>query len=117
PAAGVGRAGVERDRARRRPVRGHGEVATRKMNASRDVLIVDDEPPGRERLERLVGELDGWRVAGTCASGAEAIEQAARLKPDVVLLDIRMPGMSGIETAQHPSGLEAPPAVHTTTAS
>ena len=86
------------------------------MNASRHVLIVDDEPPARERLERLVGELDGWRVAGTCGSGAEALEQAARLKPDVVLLDIRMPGMSGIETAQHLSGLEAPPAVIFTTA-
>jgi len=86
------------------------------MNASRDVLIVDDEPPARERLERLVGEFDGWRVAGTCASGAEAIEQAARLKPDVVLLDIRMPGMSGIETAQHLGGLETPPAVIFTTA-
>src|SRR5690606_18594194 len=117
PAARLRRARVARDGARRRAVSGDGEVAARKMNASRHVLIVDDEPPARERLERLVGELDGWRVAGTCGSGAEALEQAARLKPDVVLLDIRMPGMSGIETAQHPSGLEAPPAVHTTTAS
>jgi len=86
------------------------------MNARRDVLIVDDEPPARERLERLVGELDGWRVAATCGSGAEAIEQAARLRPNVVLLDIRMPGMSGIETARHLNGLDAPPAVIFTTA-
>jgi len=86
------------------------------MNAGREILIVDDEPPARERLERLVGELDGWRVAATCASGAEAIEQAAQLKPSVVLLDIRMPGMSGIETARHLSDLDAPPAVIFTTA-
>jgi len=86
------------------------------MSALREVLIVDDEPPARERLERLVGELDGWHVAGTCASGVEAIEQAARLKPNVVLLDVRMPGMSGIETARHLCGLEIPPAVIFTTA-
>src|SRR5690606_65744 len=48
--------------------------------------------------------------------GAEAIEQAARLKPKVVLLDIKMPGMSGIETARHLCGLEVPPAVIFTTA-
>lgn len=86
------------------------------MTAASDVLIVDDEPPARERLERLIGEIDGWRVAGTCASGHEAIEQTARLKPGVVLLDIRMPGMSGLETARHLARLDAPPAVIFTTA-
>ena len=86
------------------------------MSTDVDVLIVDDEPPARERLERLLGEIDGWRFAGACGSGLEAIEQAARLKPGVVLLDIRMPGMSGIETAQHLCRLEAPPAVIFTTA-
>ena len=86
------------------------------MNAVGDVLIVDDEPPARERLERLIGELEGWRVAGSCASGAEALEQAARLKPTVVLLDVRMPGMDGIETARHLCSLEVPPAVIFTTA-
>jgi len=81
-----------------------------------DVLIVDDEPPARERLARLVGELDGWRVAGLCASGVEALEQVSRLRPGIVLLDIRMPGMSGIEAARHLARLETPPAVIFTTA-
>jgi two-component system response regulator AlgR len=86
------------------------------MSAEVDVLIVDDEPPARERLERLLGEIDGWRSAGACGSGLEAIERASQSKPGVVLLDIRMPGMSGIETAHYLSRLEAPPAVIFTTA-
>jgi two-component system, LytTR family, response regulator AlgR len=86
------------------------------MSLPIEVLIVDDEPPARERLERLVGELDGWSVAASCASGREALEQVVRLKPGIVLLDIRMPGMTGIETARHLSCLETPPAVVFTTA-
>lgn len=81
-----------------------------------DVLIVDDEPPARERLVRLVAELDGWRVTGLCASGAEALEQADRLRPGVVLLDISMPGMTGLEIAQHLARFTSPPAVIFTTA-
>lgn len=80
------------------------------------VLIVDDEPPARERLERLVGELAGWRVAAICASGAEALELVTALAPEIVLLDIQMPGMSGLEAARHLATLEAPPAVIFTTA-
>lgn len=80
------------------------------------VLVVDDEPPARERLRRLVGELPGWNVAGACATGREALERVKRLKPAVVLLDIRMPGMSGIEAARHLSTFDAPPAIIFTTA-
>lgn len=80
------------------------------------VLIVDDEAPARERLERLVGELSGWRVVESCGTGHEALGAVARLPPTVVLLDIRMPGMSGIETARHLGALESPPAVIFTTA-
>jgi len=82
----------------------------------RSLLIVDDEAPARERLERLVDELPGWSVSGSCATGHEAIETVSRLKPAVVLLDIRMPGMTGIEVARHLSALEQPPAVVFTTA-
>jgi two-component system response regulator AlgR len=80
------------------------------------VLIVDDEAPARERLRRLISELEGWQVAGACASGIEALDLAGALKPAVVLLDIRMPGMGGIEAARHLSALETPPAVIFTTA-
>lgn len=77
----------------------------------RSVLIVDDEAPARERLERLLGELPDFTVAGACATGADALKLAAELEPHIVLLDIRMPGMSGLETARHLAALERPPAV------
>jgi len=79
-------------------------------------LIVDDEPPARARLRRLVEELPGAAVAGEAANGREALELCARLEPDVVLLDVRMPGMDGIEVARHLAALEDPPAVIFTTA-
>jgi two-component system, LytTR family, response regulator AlgR len=80
------------------------------------VLIVDDELPARERLERLVGELAGWTVAGSCSNGADALPLVRELEPTVVLLDIRMPGMTGIELARHLGTLEQPPAIVFTTA-
>jgi two-component system response regulator AlgR len=75
------------------------------------ILIVDDEPPARDRLKRLIEELDGCECAGEAGNGTEAISLVSRLAPDVVLLDIRMPGMDGVEAAQHLSRLEEPPAV------
>jgi len=80
------------------------------------VLIVDDEPPARERLQLLLEEIPQWRVVGSCGTGAETIDLVERLEPSAVLLDIRMPGMSGIETARHLAAMAAPPAVVFTTA-
>ena len=74
-------------------------------------LIVDDEPLARERLATLIGEIAGVEVAGEAGNGVEALEAAARLKPDVVLLDIRMPVMDGLEVARHLDAIESPPAV------
>jgi two-component system response regulator AlgR len=80
------------------------------------VFIVDDELPARERLQRLVTELPGCDVVGVCSNGADALSLVGRLKPAVVLLDIRMPGMTGIEVARHLGALEHPPAIVFTTA-
>jgi two-component system response regulator AlgR len=80
------------------------------------VLIVDDEPPARERLRRLLGELDGVEIAGEAGNGEQAVHLAGELRPDVVLLDVRMPGMNGLEAARHLALFEAPPAVVFTTA-
>jgi two-component system, LytTR family, response regulator AlgR len=85
-------------------------------NAELKVLIVDDEPPARERLQRLVADLEGWTVCGACGTGYEALELVQRHEPKVVLLDIRMPGMSGIEVARHLCTLDDAPAVVFTTA-
>jgi len=80
------------------------------------ILIVDDEPLARQRLTGLVQELDSYDVCGNAANGKDALRLAQELKPDVVLLDIRMPGMDGIETAHHMNRLSRPPAIVFTTA-
>jgi len=81
-----------------------------------NVLIVDDERPARQRLRLLVEESGGHDVVGEAASGPEALEKVQSLEPDVVLLDIRMPGMTGIEAARHLDRLDGAPAVIFTTA-
>jgi two-component system response regulator AlgR len=80
------------------------------------VLIVDDEPPARDRLRQLLEDSGEHEVVGEAGNGREALDIAARDNPDVVLLDIRMPGMDGIETAHHLNRTDAPPAVVFTTA-
>jgi two-component system response regulator AlgR len=81
-----------------------------------NVLIVDDEPPARMRLRQLLDETGEHAVIGEARNGQEALELSAKLEPDVILLDISMPGLSGIETAHHLNALEKPPCVIFTTA-
>ncbi|HTE41618.1 MAG TPA: response regulator transcription factor, partial [Steroidobacteraceae bacterium] len=80
------------------------------------ILIVDDEQPARERLRRLLGEISDCEVCGEAGNGNDALTACASLKPDVVLLDVRMPGLWGIEVAQHLSTLTEAPAIIFTTA-
>ena len=62
------------------------------------ILIVDDSPPVRESLVRLFAD-GGFQVCGEADSGPAAIEKAQRLNPSLVVMDLSMPGMNGIETA------------------
>ena len=80
------------------------------------VLIVDDEPPARERLRLMVTEAGEFEVAGEAGHGEQAIDMVDKLTPDIVLLDVRMPGIDGLEVARHLATLPEPPAVIFTTA-
>ena len=84
------------------------------------ILIVDDEPLARERLHRQLKELsaesDMRCEIFEAENGFVALEQTAQHNPDIVLLDIRMPGMDGIEAANKLSALDTPPAIIFTTA-
>lgn len=80
------------------------------------VLIVDDEEPARNRLRQLLEDNPEHCVVGEAGNGKQALEVAVDVKPDIVLLDIRMPGLSGIEVAHHLNALQDPPAVVFTTA-
>jgi two-component system response regulator AlgR len=80
------------------------------------VLIVDDESPARERLRSMLTEAGTFEVAGEAANGEQALDLVDRLEPDIVLLDVRMPGIDGLEVARHLATLPEPPAVIFTTA-
>ncbi len=80
------------------------------------VLIVDDEAPARDRLRQLLEDSGQHEIVGEAAHGQEALDIAAKVTPDVVLLDIRMPGVDGIETAHHLNTFEPSPAIVFTTA-
>lgn len=75
------------------------------------VLVVDDEKLARDRLVRMVDALEGYEVTGTAESGEQALQQAIKLEPDIVLLDIRMPGMDGMGAAKQITTLASPPAI------
>lgn len=75
------------------------------------VLIVDDEPLARERLKRMVDELPDYQVVATAENGNDAIGQVESVRPEVVLMDIRMPEMDGLQAAAKLVDQKHPPAV------
>ncbi len=75
------------------------------------ILVVDDEPLARERLLRLLAALRPEARCLEAADGEQALAMVNEHDPDLLLLDIRMPGMDGIEVAGHVDKLESPPAV------
>ena len=76
-----------------------------------DVLIVDDESLARDRMSRMVAKIDGYDVVSTVGNSKDALA-AIRLKdPEVVLLDVRMPGDDGLACARQIAELDDPPAV------
>ncbi|VAW98021.1 Two-component transcriptional response regulator, LuxR family [hydrothermal vent metagenome] len=80
------------------------------------ILVIDDEPLARERLKQIITELALGECVAEGSNGEQAVVMSQQHAPDVVLLDIRMPGMDGIEAAQHIMKLDEPPAIIFTTA-
>lgn len=80
------------------------------------ILIIDDEPLARQRLRSVIDELGSGTVIAEAGNGEQAVALCQQHQPDIVLLDIRMPGMSGIEVAHHINKLSTPPAIIFTTA-
>lgn len=80
------------------------------------VLIVDDEPLARERLKALLSDSGVDEVCGEAGSGEAALRLAAECRPEVVLMDVRMPGIDGLKAARELAKLHPPPAVVFTTA-
>ncbi len=77
------------------------------------VLIVDDEAPARSRLARMISGFSDLQVVGEASNGLEALQATQDLKPDLVFLDIEMPELNGLETAQAWAG-EGPSVVFVT---
>jgi len=81
-----------------------------------NVLIVDDEQLARQRLRKLLASNTAYQVIGEAITGEDALRKTQASQPDVVLMDIRMPGMDGIEAASYINRLDKPPAIIFTTA-
>jgi two-component system LytT family response regulator len=82
--------------------------------ASIRVLVVDDEPLARERLHELLHETPGVTVMGTAEDGPEAVDAIRDESPDLVFLDVQMPGMSGIDVIEEVGQAEMPVTVFVT---
>lgn len=64
------------------------------------IVLVDDHAVVRDGLAAVIERLDGYEVVGQASTGLEAVEQVERVRPDVVLMDVRMPGIDGIEATR-----------------
>ncbi len=72
------------------------------------ILVVDDEAPARQRLKRLLADIEGVELIGEAEDGPQAVELIEREQPDLVLLDIQMPGLDGFGVIE---ALEEPPPI------
>ena len=86
------------------------------MTHTLKILIADDEIPARNRLRELLGDMEKVAIVAEAKNGKEALDLAETSQPDVMLLDIRMPVMDGIEAAQHAQKLTHKPHIIFTTA-
>ena len=75
------------------------------------VLVVDDQEPSRRAIAAVVSETDGFTVVAVVSSGEESLDAVARLRPDLVLMDVNLPGIDGIEATRRITRATNPPVV------
>jgi two-component system, NarL family, invasion response regulator UvrY len=64
------------------------------------ILLVDDQPHFRRLMREMIREMPGFEIVGECSSGEQSLLEAAAVRPDLVLMDVRMPGMGGVEATR-----------------
>ncbi len=84
-----------------------GKTKTLEEPVATHILIVDDSPLVRQRLGDLLQRHPHWEVCGEAVDGADAVEKAQALRPDLIVLDFMMPGMNGLQAAREIEGVEA----------
>jgi two-component system response regulator AlgR len=80
------------------------------------IIIADDEKPARDRLKRMLANLEDYDLVAEASNGSEVLTLTQKLEPDIILLDIRMPLMDGLQAAHHLLSQQNPPAIIFTTA-
>ena len=87
------------------------DVPAREPPETIAVLVVDDHPGFRRALERALDRAPGLRLVGAASNGEEALRMSARLRPRVVVMDLAMPGMTGVDATRRLMAGREPPAV------
>ena len=80
-------------------------------SSSISIIIVDDEALARERLKRLLQEQENFEILGEAENGEQAIDRISKLRPDIAILDIRMPGIDGLQVAEYIASMTPAPAI------
>src|SRR5262245_24717706 len=102
---------ADRRSSARSPCRGRTSTNGSEGDAAMRVLLVDDDPMFLQSAARRPAPEAGFTVVGRAGNGADAIQLAMNLSPDLVVLDVEMPGMDGLETARRLKALPLPPRV------
>jgi DNA-binding NarL/FixJ family response regulator len=84
---------------------------SRVTDAEVRVLVVDDQEPFRRAMTAVVEETDGFVVVGSATTGEESLLAAAALRPDLVLMDVNLPGIDGVEASRRLTAVEGGPVV------